>query len=130
MKVKLWNQMMVKRQLASRKLSASIIFLPPYSERGGERVGKLEAAKPQPPTIDPIIDQGEECGSTRGNRVSKLLHDFIFDNGSLEADYRGADFMWKRDMLRKRFDRCLFDEGWANLFPIYDISNLIGDDAL
>ncbi|KAE8673707.1 hypothetical protein F3Y22_tig00111774pilonHSYRG00034 [Hibiscus syriacus] len=42
----------------------------------------------------------------------------------------GANFTWKRGSLWKRFDRCLFNEEWAALFPISIVTHIdrVGSD--
>ncbi|KAK8975650.1 hypothetical protein V6N11_005026 [Hibiscus sabdariffa] len=58
-----------------------------------------------------------EGGPILGSDISHLFQDFIFDNGLLEAEFRGNEFTWKRGLTRKRLDHCLFNKSWANLFP-------------
>ncbi|KAL4347937.1 hypothetical protein GQ457_17G012940 [Hibiscus cannabinus] len=54
-------------------------------------------------------------GAIRGNGVSELFHDFIFDNGLLEVTFQGEVFTWKRG-LWKCLDRRLFNDSLANCF--------------
>ncbi|KAK8564272.1 hypothetical protein V6N12_036400 [Hibiscus sabdariffa] len=56
---------------------------------------------------------------------SWILGEFVFDNGLLEADFRGDEFTWKRGTVRKRLDRCPFNAKWAMLFPNSVVTHLV-----
>ncbi|KAL4335120.1 hypothetical protein GQ457_07G012830 [Hibiscus cannabinus] len=78
-----------------------------------------------------ILRLEERTGDAiRGNGVSQLFHDFILDNGLLEATFRGEVFTWKRGQLWKRLDRCLFNDKWVSCFPASIVSHLdrVGSD--
>ncbi|KAK8696161.1 hypothetical protein V6N13_001298 [Hibiscus sabdariffa] len=57
-----------------------------------------------------VCAEERDSGAIRGNGVSSLFQEFIFANGLLKAKYRGDDFTWKCGLVRKRLDRCLYNE--------------------
>ncbi|XP_039007853.1 uncharacterized protein LOC120135693 [Hibiscus syriacus] len=78
-----------------------------------------------------IIQSDEkEGGSNRGTGVSKMFQGFIFESELLEVEFRGDEYTWRRGRLWKRLDRCLLNEGCANLFLMSLVTHLarVGSD--
>ncbi|KAK8689868.1 hypothetical protein V6N13_088578 [Hibiscus sabdariffa] len=77
-----------------------------------------------------LCSDERDGGPILGNAISHMFRDFIFDNGLVEAEFLGDEFTWKRGIVRKRLDRYIFNEGWANRFPTSLVSHLdrVGSD--